>query len=355
MRFVFVISSVLIFVLGSFGDVLANDSVARLLQAEVEVNDQSSAQRQRELPNLFQEVLVRASGTTEVTNHSIVRNELSSVNDYLLQFAYRREGDSTFLQASFDEQRIRQLLQRAGYPLWSGERPQLLLWLAENSPSRGIRLVSRSEEREFLTALYSESQRRGIQMLMPLMDLEDQLAVGPRDVWGRFQREVMRASERYPIAGVVSARMFPVEGSEGVETLKLEAIVIVGEREFNETVNASSEAELASAFVNQVIDRVAKVFIGSDDGEQETVRVRFSGFADIAQLLAAEQLLLQQGQVNQVHLSRYQQGMLEFVVQVRGSAELLVQALAFERRIEAIPMHSDSGNNQVVLEYRWLR
>ncbi|MCH8492084.1 MAG: DUF2066 domain-containing protein [Idiomarina sp.] len=355
MRFVFVISSVLIFWLSSFGNALANDSFAQLLQAEVEVNDQSRAQRQRELPNLFQEVLVRVSGTTEVVRHSIVRSELSSVNDYLLQFGYRREGDSTYLQASFDEQRIRQLLQRAGYPMWTGERPQLLLWLAENSPSRGIRLVSRSEEREFLTALYSESQRRGMQMLMPLMDLEDQLAVGPRDVWSRFQREVVRATERYPVAGLVSARMFPITGDDGAESLQLEAIVVVGEREFNETVNADSEAELARALVNQVTDRVANVFIGSSDSDHETIRVRFSGFADITQLLAAEQLLQQQGQVDQVHLSRYQQGMLEFVVQVRGSSELLVQALAFERRIEALPMRSDHENNEVVLEYRWLR
>jgi len=354
-RFVFVVSSVLIFWLSSFSNVLANDSFAQLLQAEVEVNDQSRTQRQRELPNLFKEVLVRVSGTTEVVRHSIVRNELSSVNDYLQQFGYRREGDITYLQASFDEQRIRQLLQRAGYSLWTAERPQLLLWLAENSPSRGVRLVSRSEDREFLTALYSESQRRGMQMLMPLMDLEDQLAVGPRDVWGRFQREVVRASERYPVAGLVSARMFPIVSDDGAETLQLEAIVVVGEREFNETLNASSEAELARAFVNQVADRVANVFIGGADGEHETIRVRFSGFADLAQLLAAEQLLQQQGQVQQVHLSRYQQGMLEFVVQVRGSAELLVQALVFERRIEALPTRSDNEDNEVVLEYRWLR
>lgn len=355
MRFVFVIPGVLIFWLSSFGNALATDSFAQLLQAEVEVSDQSRAQRQRELPNLFQEVLVRVSGTTEVLSNSIVRNELSSVNDYLQQFGYRREDNATYLQASFDEQRIRQLLQRAGYPLWTGERPQLLLWLAENSPSRGIRLINRAEEREFLTALYSESQRRGMQMLMPLMDLEDQLAVGPRDVWSRFQREVMRATERYPVAGLVSARMYPITNDDGTETLQLEAIVVVGDREFNETVNVNNEADLARALVNQVTDRVANLFIGSSDDEHETIRVRFSGFADIAQLLAAEQLLQQHGQVQQVHLSRYQQGMLEFVVQVRGGSELLVQALAFERRIEALPTRSDNESNEVVLEYRWLR
>lgn len=351
---------------------LANaQSLSHWLQAEKEVANQTRTERQRELPNLFRDVLVRASGTTAVLDDSVVRNEIREVNDYLLQFGYRREGNQTLLQASFDEQRVRQLLQRAGFPLWTGERPQLLLWVAEDSQERGVRLVGRAEQRPFLQGLYQEAERRGMRMLMPLMDLEDQLAVGPRDVWGRFQREVLRASERYPVAGVVSARMYPLfaEAENGDDAsadnrtsnqqqpsgFRLEAIIVIGEREFVENIEAENEEALARAFVNSVTDRVASLFIGATDDESGALVVRMSGFSDIGQLLAAEQMLQQQGQVEMVNLRRYQNGVAEFSLRVNGGVAWLTQALAFERRVQALPQQPVNPDETPILEYRWLR
>ncbi|RUO38525.1 hypothetical protein CWE13_02465 [Aliidiomarina shirensis] len=371
-----------LFVSGIFS-AQANNSFAELLQAETTVESQTRAERQRELPNLFRQVLVRASGTTQILENSIIRNEIGSFNDYLLQFGYQNDGDMLVLQASFDERRVRDLLQRAGFPVWTGDRPQLLLWVAENSDDRGVRLVGRAEERPFLDGLYSEARRRGIRMLMPLMDLEDQMAVGARDVWGRFQREVMRASQRYPVAGVVSARMYTSDlsglesfddlaendpelvSTEAVETgLVLETTIVIGDMEFIEYITAADEETLARNFVNQITDRVAGLFIAQTDDGTEVISVRFSGFNNIGQLLAAEQMLQQQGQVYRVHLSRYQQGIAEFSVQVNGGASWLIQALEFERRVQRIAgneqilttdIQNESGESQPILEYQWLR
>lgn len=362
----------------------ANNTFADLLRAETAVANQTRAERQRELPNLFRQVLVRASGTTQVLENSIIRNEISSFNDYLLQFGYQGSGDTMLLQASFDERRIRELLQRAGFPVWTGDRPQLLLWVAESSADRGVRLVGRAEERPFLDGLYSEARLRGIRMLMPLMDLEDQMAIGARDVWGRFQREVMNASARYPVAGVVSARMYTAAsgGIESVDTsaenepeptlvdpqdtgLVLETTIIIGDMEFIEYVTAADEEALARNFVNQITDRVAALFIGQTDDGTDVIAVRFSGFNDIGQLLAAEQMLQQQGQVYRVHLASYQRGVAEFSVQVNGGAAWLAQALEFERRVQRIAANDllinidnsndDDSQSTSVLEYRWLR
>ncbi|WP_157981217.1 DUF2066 domain-containing protein [Aliidiomarina iranensis] len=363
------------------------NSLGDLLQADAPVNGQTRAERQRELPNLFQQVLVRVSGTTQVLENEIIRNEISSFNDYLLQYGYQSAENVISLQASFDERRVRDLLQRAGFPIWTGDRPQLLLWVAENNPDLGVRLVRRSEQRPFLEGLYSEAQRRGIRMLMPLMDLEDQMAVGARDVWGRFQREVLQASQRYPVAGVVSARMYSAEmpGLESFDDLSVDAFtdapdavsltpiepnlvmettIVIGDMQFIEYVTAADEETLARNFVNQVTDRVAALFISQSDDGSELITLRFSGFSDIGQLLAAEQMLQQQGQVYRVHLAQYQQGIAEFHVQVNGGAAWLAQALAFERRVQRIAAPEqdlpvvddfDTAERKPTLEYRWLR
>ncbi|MCH8502002.1 MAG: DUF2066 domain-containing protein [Aliidiomarina sp.] len=327
-----------------------------LLRGEIAVEGQTRNERQRELPTIFREVLVRLTGTTEVLEHERVRAELRQVNDYLLQFGYQQRDGQLYLQASFDETRVRQLLQQANVPLWTGQRPNLLLWLAEDHPELGVRLVTRSEEREFLQALRATTQRRGVEILMPLMDLEDQMAIGPRDVWGRFQREVLRASERYPVSGIVSARMYRqveedyfaenVDDREGIEVevvtdepldderpLILEATVIVGDMSFNTFMVGDDEASLAEQFVHEVSDRIAAIFISRGDREMAQIRVRIVGLRQVSQVLSAENLLTSQAQVQSVHLQQFQQGVADFTVVIRGGAQALAQALDFDRRL----------------------
>lgn len=327
-----------------------------LLRGEIAVEGQTRNERQRELPTIFRDVLVRLTGTTEVLEHERVRAELRQVNDYLLQFGYQQRDGQLFLQASFDETRVRQLLQQANVPLWTGQRPNLLLWLAEDHPELGVRLVTRSEVREFLQALRATTQRRGVEILMPLMDLEDQMAIGPETSGGAFNVEVLRASERYPVSGIVSARMYRQveedyfaeavdEGelaeieeeflahAEDERPLVLEATVIVGDMSFNTFMVGDDEATLAEQFVHEVSDRIAAIFISRSDREVAQIQVRIVGLLQISQVLSAESLLVSQAQVQSVHLHQFQQGVADFAVVVRGGAQALAQALDFDRRL----------------------
>ncbi|MCL4410786.1 MAG: DUF2066 domain-containing protein [Gammaproteobacteria bacterium] len=339
----------------SAGPVVANQGqLSDLLRGEIAVEGQTRTERQRQLPIIFRDVLVRLTGTTEVLDQDRVRAELRQVNDYLLQFGYEQRDGQLYLQVSFDETRVRQLLQQANVPIWTGQRPNLLLWLAEDHPERGVRLVTRSEERDFLQLMRQTMQRRGVEFLMPLMDLEDQLSIGARDVWGRFQREVIRASERYPVNGIVSARMYRQLGNDyeeqdtdyteiadldvSAETIEnlpivLEVTVLVGDNSFNEFFVANTEGELAEKFVNTVSDRIAALFISREDSELATIWVRMHNLRQLSQVLAAESMLQQQAQVQRVHLQGYQQGVADFQVQVRGGAAALATALDFERRV----------------------
>ncbi|WP_194755442.1 DUF2066 domain-containing protein [Aliidiomarina indica] len=361
--------------------VAANTDFQRLLQGERKVESQTRNERQQVLPSILSDVLVRVSGTEEVLNNSQVRAELRNVNDYLLQFGYRSDEEGLFLSASFDETRIRQLLQRAGFSLWTGRRPELLLWIAENHPEQGVRLVGRAESRPLIEQLREASRRRGLPMMMPLMDLQDQMAITPRDVWGRFEREILDASARYPTAGVVSARVFrqladdsssvllgpedesaanylPEEMEEGrTYHYILEARVSVGDMRFVEIIEAADEGALATDFVNRVADRVAALFIGDTTEGTGEILVRVVGVNELANVLQVEHLLQQQGQVYRVQLRRYHQGTAEFAVQLNGGASWLAQALEFDRRIrrESLNNDADIAAQEIALELRWVR
>lgn len=111
-----------------------------------------------------------------------------------------------------NRKKIDQLIRSAGFPIWSNRRPVTLLWLAKED-ERGFerQLLTESLGSDLKQQIQSVAQDRGIEIVFPLMDLEDSARIGIDDVWGRFEDTILYASERYPVEGVLSARLYRVD------------------------------------------------------------------------------------------------------------------------------------------------
>jgi len=68
-------------------------------------------------------------------------------------------------------------------PIWGKQRPSTLVWLVVEDEG-GRRLIGTDEESEYLSVLKERASVRGIPMLIPLLDLEDNARLKPSDVWG---------------------------------------------------------------------------------------------------------------------------------------------------------------------------
>ena len=92
-------------------------------------------------------------------------------------------------------------LKTAGIDLWESERPEFLIWATEE---RGLeRLMIGQEPNRIIERLMAASERFGVPMQRPLMDLEDTLALSPAEIWGEFAGAVNNASSRYGIEHVL--------------------------------------------------------------------------------------------------------------------------------------------------------
>lgn len=193
---VFILSVVLSFsaLLKSFEAVAIE--VTDLYRSQVPIESQSTSDRSKALVKAMEAVLIKVGGHRQVLNNSDVKKALRKVSSYLTQYQYTRRQNQLYLQADFDEQKVNALFKSAQLPLWGSHRPLIMLWLIEE---QGIeRSVYNDDEQSVKTIqIKDHAQLRGLPVILPLMDLEDSLAVSNAEIWGRFPEPVRNASRRY--------------------------------------------------------------------------------------------------------------------------------------------------------------
>lgn len=331
----------------------ASDSnMQQLLTARVEVNSQTRAERLRAAQVGFDEVLVRLAGHADVLEFEQVRTERNKASDYVIQYSYMREQGKLFLLATFNQERVVQLLRRAGSSVWSAQRPIIMLWLAEPSEAgarSNTQLIARDSGHELLGGLTAQAKLRGLPVAFPLLDLTDLLAVSPSDVWGRFERPVVAATQRYEASGTALVRIVPDEQGYTAEwRLIIGGLQTTGQVAHTELTQLGRL--LANALTEQVADEYAVSFSHS---EQTSIRLRLMNTESLEKVIAAETLLEKLGPVVDVAMARYHEGTVEFTLRVVGNKARVEQALELESRLQQIQDPWSRTQNDV-LEYRWL-
>ncbi|RUO44327.1 hypothetical protein CWE15_03915 [Aliidiomarina taiwanensis] len=337
----------------AYGQSLVDENgMQQLLTARVEVNSQTRAERLRAAQLGFNEVLVRLAGHADVVSFEQVQSERRNASDYVIQYSYIREQGKTFLSATYNEERMLQLLRQVGSSVWSAQRPTVMLWLAEPSETgaRGnTQLIARDSGHELLAGITEQASIRGLPVTFPLLDLTDLLAVSPSDVWGRFEGPVVAATERYAASGTAIARIQPTE-----QGYRAEWRLVVGGLHTTGSVAHADLHQLGVLFADALTEQVAAEYaVSFSNSEQTDVRLRLVNAGSLEKVIAAEALLESLGPVVKVAMARYHQGTVEFQLRVVGNKARVEQALELESRLQQIQDPWSRTQNDV-LEYRWL-
>jgi len=169
-------------------------NVSGLYEAEVPVIDQAAATREKGVATALRVVLVKVTGDRNVASRSAIVPLLEEAQRYVQQYRYRAVSPTTAdgsvlpeesleLWVRFDAGTLDKRLRDLGVPIWGKQRPSTLVWLVVEDEG-GRRLIGTDEESEYLSVLKERASVRGIPMLIPLLDLEDNARLKPSDVWG---------------------------------------------------------------------------------------------------------------------------------------------------------------------------
>ncbi len=176
--------------------------VDRLYEADLMTKSKEDLERSAVLTEGLEQVLMRVSGRPNVIDHPSVQAALKTPQKYTQQYAY--QGD--LLEATFNPGMVQKLLNDAQFPIWSQNRPELVLWLAMDTED-DRRLVGIETDPSIVALVQKSATLRGLPIIVPLMDIEDMSKVTVTDVLGKFPSSLEQASERYGYDGLLVGRI----------------------------------------------------------------------------------------------------------------------------------------------------
>lgn len=326
--------------------------VGGLYQASVAVASRDDArERQQAFGTALRQVLVKLTGRTDVDREPALQRALREAQNYVESFTYRNTGESLLLETVFYRARLQELIDSAGYALWPANRPETLLWVAVQESSGGRQLAERDGVgHEWLTQLQTIASRRGVPLTLPLLDLEDRLALRPDVLWSFNAEALQRASERYGVESILAVRLYPLPGQQ----VFARAVHL-----FRDQLRELDAVEIpAGTFLEDSIAMVAQelaahyAILVSGVAQGARARLIVEGVRSVDDYAAVLDYLERLAVVQKVDVRAVSGSRLELLLDAGGQLRQLIEVLALDRRLLPLAQAEQQGE-QVMLQYQW--
>lgn len=330
-----------------------------LYEAEVPVSGQAETERLRALGEAFRSVLIKVTGQREIASNPDIAAALARPMNYVQQYLYTPlpagEGSpyTEAMHVRFDARAVETLVKRAGVPVWGRERPATLLWVAVDEGERRY-ILSTDDAGELRDMLTAEARRRGLPILLPLLDLEDRSQVSFADVWGNFRSVVAGASVRYQVAVVAVGRLLLERDGRWSARWSL----YHEGAEDHWTVRAGDVQKAVADGIDAIADTLAMRYTGGAAGEGGAhVDLIIGGVGDLPAYRRAMRYLERLDQVRELKLIAVEDDRAIFRMRIDGDAQTLARTIAFGKTLIAAPVERGSVPAEpevVTLGYRLL-
>ncbi|GJA95641.1 DUF2066 domain-containing protein [Aeromonas caviae] len=293
-------------------------------------------------------VLVKVTGKRDILTQPDVVKALAAPADYVQQYSYQDIGSVKFLKADFNVAKVNALVGQSKFALLGPVRPQVAIWLVVDEGERRI-LPDQSGD-GWSEALRAQTQAMGLPVSLPLMDLDDNMAVNATDVWGRFADPVLQASQRYGAEMVVLGKLSP-EGEAwsidwGLYGTKPGAQA--GElTELTKGSGSGTQAEVAKGFADALAGWLVQQYGTRLSGVASSQTLVVEGLSDIDGMIQIQKLLQEMASVTKVAIGKLEGDKVTFNLSLQGDKAELVRGLQLESRLHQVE------DNESGLRYQW--
>lgn len=294
------------------------------------------------------DVLVKVTGKRDILTQPDVVKALAAPADYVQQYSYQDIGSVKFLKADFNVAKVNALVGQSKFALLGPVRPQVAIWLVVGEGERRI-LPDQSGD-GWSEALRAQTQAMGLPVSLPLMDLDDNMAVNATDVWGRFADPVLQASQRYGAEMVVLGKLSP-EGEAwsidwGLYGTKPGAQA--GElTELTKGSGSGTQAEVAKGFADALAGWLVQQYGTRLSGVASSQTLVVEGLSDIDGMIQIQKLLQEMASVTKVAIGKLEGDKVTFNLSLQGDKAELVRGLQLESRLHQVE------DNESGLRYQW--
>ncbi|MGL4355872.1 MAG: DUF2066 domain-containing protein [Aeromonas popoffii] len=291
------------------------------------------------------DVLVKVTGKRDILTQPAVVKALAAPGDYVQHYGYQDVGPVKFLKADFDVAKVNALISQSKFALLGPARPQVAIWLVINEGER--RLLPDQSSDGWAAALRAQSQAMGLPVSIPLMDLDDNMAVNATDVWGRFADPILKASQRYGAEMVVLGKLTP-EGETWNIDWGLYGPKAGGEQaELTRGSGSGTQAEVAQGFADGLAAWLVQNYGARISGVASSQTLVVEGLSGIDGMITVQKMLQGMASVTKVEIGQLEGDKVTFNLALQGDKAELIRGLQLESRLRQID-DNDSG-----LRYQW--
>ena len=291
------------------------------------------------------DVLVKVTGKRDILTQPAVVKALAAPGDYVQHYGYQDVGPVKFLKADFDVAKVNALISQSKFALLGPARPQVAIWLVINEGERRV-LPDQSSD-GWAAALRTQSQAMGLPVSIPLMDLDDNMAVNATDVWGRFADPILKASQRYGAEMVVLGKLTP-EGEKWSIDWGLYGPKAGGElAELTRGSGSGTQAEVAQGFADGLAAWLVQNYGARISGVASSQTLVVEGLSGIDGMITVQKMLQGMASVTKVAIGKLEGDKVTFNLSLQGDKAELVRGLQLESRLHQIE------DNESGLRYQW--
>ena len=330
--------------------------VIQIYRAETLVATQSVAERNDAMKVGLQEVILRVSGDETSLENPLVRDALSQAQNYLYEFSYastddmlqveERQVPAIRLILKYSPSSIDKLLRDANLPLWPANRPTLLIWQIMKDNNGDTYRVMDEESHK---ALYRQAGLRGLPLLMPLHDLEDNLALSNDELWAQNEERVRVASERYKADAILVGRYNQL--TDGSWESSWQLLHTSGNQHFEP--QSADTAGIFTQVINATADYFARLYAiapGEGGAASGEIVMRVDGVTEFSDYKDLERYLTELAITKRVDLISIERD--KVLVRLHTAGDLALLQNMFELGKKLHPVVSDSVALQPVQTYR---
>jgi hypothetical protein len=319
-----------------FCSVVTAAQSGNLYRVEWPVADRSQSAYQQALLAAFKEVVVRASGTQKALDAFYVQESFKKLPSFIRTYQYlpmagndQPDAPRYKLVFHFDENAVRRLLQDAAVPMWSGSQPVTVMWLAyEDNFQRHVLSSGTSTQDPVLQSLQGQIERRGLPVILPLMDLEDELVVTSADIWGLFPEPILNASARYGSDAIFAGRLVN-EGNRWSGRFLLN----VQNQQWYQELEAESSDELLQQAIDWLGEALCNVYCVTETFTVNQWRLLIQDVGSFYSYRKLMDYLESLSAIRRVELAQLKGRSIMVNVDLVGDVDSLIQAIELDRKL----------------------
>ncbi|MTI63983.1 DUF2066 domain-containing protein [Methylophaga sp.] len=325
--------------------------VDNLYQASTPVSSRDQQERAKLMPQLLQQVMLKVVGNQALLETAPLAPVLSRAEQFMQQYEYRRtniigadltQPDELSLSMRFDPAAVNRAVKELQLPVWGNNRPDILIWAVVDNNGEASILGLESSPMGVFRPLNQAADQRGLPILLPLMDLQDQGALSVADIREDNQAAIDAASDRYG-ADIVMTSVMQFNGDQ----------VQVQWQANGAGINTSwqSQGSVREAFaagMGHLADNLALQFGQLVDNGSESQRLTMQindvlSYADFSRLMAYLEKLELISDIRVINLGAQQ---LDLDIAFRGSMDVLQKTLAVGSLLIEEPQSETSDTKQ---------